>query len=118
MKPIYFDYNATTPVLPAVRDAMLPYLSEHFGNPSSGHAWGLPAKRAVATAREQVAALLHGVPEGVVFTSCATESINTVLKGLLAEKPGSHLVTTAIEHPATLECAKYLEARGVRVARV
>lgn len=118
MRPIYFDYNATTPVLSPVFEAMAPYLREHFGNPSSAHAWGLPAKKALATAREQVADLLHGTPEGVVFTSCATESINMVLKGLLGEKPGGQLVTTAIEHPATLECARYLEARGIRVTRV
>lgn len=117
MNPLYFDYNATTPVLPQVFDAMRPYLTEHFGNPSSGHAWGGPAKKAVAKAREQVATLLGGAPEGVVFTSCATESINAVLQGVFAERRG-HLVTTAVEHPATLECAAFLERRGVRVTRV
>ena len=118
MKPLYFDYNATTPVLPRVREALLPYLGEHFGNPSSGHRWGPPAKRAVRTAREQVAALINCDPGEIVFTSCATESINTVLKGMLPLGEPGRLVTSAVEHPATLECAAWLERRGVAVTRV
>jgi cysteine desulfurase len=118
VRPIYFDYNATSPVLPPVRAAILPYLGAQFGNPSSGHAWGVAPKRAVATARDQVGGLLGADPGRVVFTSCATESINTVLKGLLWGRAGAHLVTTAVEHPATLAAAAFLEARGVRVTRV
>lgn len=118
MKPLYFDYNATTPVLPRVREALLPYLGEHFGNPSSSHRWGPPAKRAVQMAREQVAALVNCNPGEIVFTSCATESINTVLKGMLPLGRSGHLVTSAVEHPATLECARWLEQRGVEVSRV
>ncbi|MDF1554918.1 MAG: cysteine desulfurase family protein [Deferrisomatales bacterium] len=118
MRPIYFDYNATTPVLPPVRAAVLPYLGEQFGNPSSGHAWGVAPKRAVAIAREQVGRLV-GVGAGqVVFTSCATESINTVLKGLLGQRAGKSLVITAVEHPATLAAAAFLQEQGVRVTRV
>lgn len=118
MRPIYFDYNATTPILAPIREAMLPYLTEHFGNPSSGHAWGGPAKAALARARQQVAGLINTAPEQVAFTSCATESTNTVLRGVLESRPGAHLVTTTIEHPATLECAAFLERRGVEVTRV
>jgi cysteine desulfurase len=118
VKPIYFDYNATTPILPPVAEAMAPYLGDRFGNPSSGHAWGILARTAVANARTQVAGLIGCAPDDLVFTSCATESINTVLKGLFWGRPDTHLVTTAIEHPATLECASFLEAQGSRVTRV
>lgn len=118
MRPIYFDYNATTPVLPQVCAAVEPFLRTQFGNPSSGHAWGLPAKHALAEARQQVAALINTSPDTLVFTSCATESINTVLQGLLRGRPGTHLVTTAIEHPATLECAEFLQSLGTQVTRV
>ncbi|MFH1060849.1 MAG: aminotransferase class V-fold PLP-dependent enzyme [Pseudomonadota bacterium] len=118
MKPLYFDYNATTPVLPRVAEAMLPYLREHFGNPGSGHMWGFKAKQAVDRARTQVAGLINCAPGEVVFTACATESDNLALLGRLAGRPGAHLVTTASEHPAILECAAYLESQGARVSRV
>jgi cysteine desulfurase len=118
MNPIYFDYNATTPILPRVFEAMKPYLTEHFGNPSSGHAWGLAAARAVQESHAQVAGLLNSEPEEVVFTSCATESNTTVLRGLCEHKRGAHLVISAIEHPATMACAEFLESVGVKVARV
>lgn len=118
MKPLYFDHNATTPVHSSVFEAMRPYLTEQFGNPGSGHLWGLAAKKAVDRARAQVAGLIGCAPGEVVFTSCATESDNMALLGLLAERPGSHLVTSAVEHPAILQCADFLERRGVRVTRV
>jgi len=118
MRPLYFDYNATTPVPAPVRNAVLAYLDEWFGNPSSGHAWGIEPRGALAGARAQVAGLVGALPEQVVFTSCATESINTVLKGLVGGHPGVHLVTTAVEHPATLETAAFLERCGARVTRV
>ena len=118
MKPIYLDYNATSPVLPRVFEAMKPYLTEHFGNPSSGHAWGLPAKLAVDKARKQVAGLINCDPGELVFTSCASESINTILKSCAWSAGSAHIVMTAIEHPASLECAAWLEGRGVRVSRV
>jgi cysteine desulfurase len=117
VKPLYFDYNATTPILPRVFEAMRPYLTEHYGNPGSGHIWGLAAARAVTRAREQVASLLEAAPEEIHFTSCATESNNTVLFGSFAEG-GGHLVTTAVEHPAILEPARVLERRGVKVTVV
>jgi cysteine desulfurase len=118
MKPLYFDYNATTPILPRVFEAMRPYLTAEFGNPGSGHIWGLSAKQAVDRARSQVAELINCRTDEVIFTSCATESDNLALCGVLAGQPGSHLVTTVIEHPAILQCAKYLEGQGVRISRV
>jgi len=117
MKALYFDYNATTPVLPEVREAILPCLENNYGNPSSPHGFGLKAKLTVSEARNRVAALLGAAPEQIVFTSCATEANNGLLRGLFPEK-GAHLVTTAIEHPSILAPAAALEARGVEVTRV
>jgi cysteine desulfurase len=117
--PIYLDFNATTPIDPRVADAMLPYLREHFGNPSSGHPYGRRTADAVATAREQVAGLLGCSPAEILFTSGGSESNNTVLKGM-ASKHGhrGHLVTTAIEHPAVLEPCEHLEGLGLEVTRL
>ncbi len=118
--PIYLDYNATTPVDPAVAEAMLPYLTTHFGNPSSSHPYGARARAAVEEARRQVAALLAARPEEIVFTSGGTEGSNTVLHGVarLLRSKGRHLVTTAIEHPAVLEPCAALEEEGFRVTRL
>ncbi len=113
MRPLYFDYNATTPVLPRVMAAMEPYFQERFGNPSSDHFWGQQAKKGMERARGQVAALLNCTEEEVFFTGGATEAINMVLLGLLAR--GEHLLTSAIEHPATLQTAAALERQGVAV---
>lgn len=125
MKPIYLDYNATTPIAAEVAGAMLPYLHEHFGNPSSSHAYGRIARRAVEAARAQVAALLDCRPEEIVFTSGGTESNNQALKGLALRQaprgtpagPGrrDQIITSAVEHPATLEVCKWLQAQGWRV---
>jgi cysteine desulfurase NifS/selenium donor protein len=119
-RPIYLDYNATTPVLPAVAEAMLPFLYEHFGNPSSGHAYGATARRAVEKARLQVAGLLHARPEEIVFTSGGSEANNTVILGVarLLRSRGRHVVTSAVEHPAVLEPCAVLAADGFRVTRV
>lgn len=109
--PVYLDYNATTPVDPAVLEAMLPYLADHFGNPHSAHAYGAAAATAVADARAQVAAPLGAQPEEIVFTSCASESNNMAIKGVafaLRER-GRHIITTAVEHPAVLNACRYLE---------
>lgn len=109
--PVYLDYNATTPVDPAVVESMLPYLREHFGNPSSAHGYGSAAGEAVAAARRQVAGLLGCAPDELIFTSCASESDNLAIKGAafaLREK-GRHLITTAVEHPAVLNACRYLE---------
>ena len=119
-QPIYLDYNATTPIDPAVAEAMLPYLTTHFGNPSSSHPYGARARAAVEEARRQVAALLGARPEEIVFTSGGTEGSNTVLHGVarLLRSKGRHLVTTAIEHPAVLEPCAALEEEGFRVTRL
>jgi len=111
--PIYLDYNATTPIDPEAAQAMLPFLTGTFGNPSSAHPFGLAAREAVERARAQLAGLLGCAPAEVIFTSGGTESNNTVIKGV-AEMAGRGrgIITTAIEHPAILEPCHYLEARG------
>lgn len=102
--PVYLDHNATTPLLPEVFDAMLPYLREHFGNPSSDHVYGRRARAAVDDARAQVAALLGCNAEEVVFTSGGTEANNLAIYGVLATRGDrDEVVTSAIEHPATRE---------------
>ncbi len=112
-KPIYLDYNATTPIDPSVRDAMLPYLEEHFGNPSSGYVYGQRAKEAVVKAREQVAALIGAAPDEIVFTSGGSESDNQAIIGaaLANREKGKHIITSCIEHPAVMNTCRYLEER-------
>jgi len=117
-KPIYLDYNATTPIDPRVKEAMLPYLDEHFGNPSSGYVYGQRTKEAVVKAREQVAALIGAKPEEIVFTSGGSESDNQAIIGtaLANREKGKHIITSSIEHPAVLNTCHYLEERlGFRV---
>ena len=110
MTRIYLDYNASTPVAPAVLEAMMPYLTTRFGNPSSSHVFGVECRAAVELAREQVAALLGCEPPELIFTSGATESNNMVIKGYAkAAGKGSHFITSAIEHPAVLEPCRNLE---------
>jgi len=117
--PIHLDYNATTPILPEVLEAMLPYLGEHFGNPSSGHAYGRRAREAVEAARARVAALIGASAEEIVFTSGGTESNNLAIRGAAAARPERrHLVTSAIEHPATDAPCRFLERQGWEVTRV
>lgn len=116
MTPRYFDHNATTPLLPEVVEAMLPYLTTHFGNPSSAHAFGRVAKAAVEHAREQVAALVEASPEEVVFTSGGTEATALALHGTL--RPGRRVVSTRVEHPATARLVDALERGGVPVTRL
>ena len=119
MDPIYLDHNATTPLLPEVVDAMLPYLREHFGNPSSAHVYGARARAAVARARGQVATLLGCADDEVTFTSGGTESNNLAIRGVAevaAER--RRVVTTCIEHPATLRPCAWLEDRGWGVVRL
>jgi cysteine desulfurase len=120
-RPIYLDYNATTPVDPVVLDAMLPYFTEEFGNAASrAHAYGWAADEAVTKSREQVAALLGASPEEVLFTAGATESLNLALKGVAAAHAGRgrHIVTTQIEHSAVLDACRALERSGFRVTYV
>ena len=99
-KPIYLDHNATTPIDPVVREAMLPYLDEHFGNPSSGHVYGQRPKEAVRNAREQVAALIGAAPEDIVFSSGGSESNNQAIIGaaLANMQRGKHIIPSRIEH--------------------
>ena len=110
MKSIYLDYNATTPLDPAVREEMLPFLGENFGNPSSIHRIGRKARAFLDSSRERVAEVWKCKPSEVVFTSGATESINLAICGtarLLADK-GRHLITSAVEHHAVLRSFEYL----------
>lgn len=117
--PIYLDHNATTPLLPEVVDAMLPYLREHFGNPSSGHVYGSRARAGVAHAREQVAALLGCDADEIVFTSGGTEANNLAIRGVTeALERKSHVVTTVIEHPATARPCAWLEKHERSVTRI
>jgi cysteine desulfurase len=116
--PIYLDYSATTPVDPRVAQKMIPWLTEHFGNPASrSHAYGWEAEQAVEAARVEVAALVNCDPREIVWTSGATESINLALKGaahFYADK-GRHLVTVKTEHKATLDTMRELEREGFAV---
>ena len=109
--PIYLDYNATTPVDPAVVEAMLPYLSAHFGNASSTHAYAPPVRQAIDAARAQVAQLLDCQPAEIVFTGCGSESDTLAIRGaaLMARKRGNHIITQVTEHPAVLNICKSLE---------
>ena len=117
MKPIYLDYNATTPLAPAVIDAMRPYLEEHFGNPSSTHWYGIQTRKAVEKARRQVAALLNCDADEVIFTSGGSESNNYAIKGAAFARraKGNHIITSSIEHPAVHAVCSYLETNGFRV---
>jgi len=111
---IYFDHNATTPVSEEVFEAMLPYLKDEWGNPSSIHWAGRGPRKGVDDAREQVAALLGCTPLEVVFTSSGTEGDNHAIKGAVFSKraKGNHIITTTVEHPAVLNTVKYLEKTG------
>jgi cysteine desulfurase len=126
MPPIYLDYNATTPIDPAVRDAILPFLGEYFGNPSSAHAYGRAAHEAVDKARGQVAQLLGAHPDEIVFTGGGSEANNHAIKGAVFARlrglsrwrpwrSGPHVITTAIEHPATLQPCEFVRRLGCRV---
>jgi cysteine desulfurase len=125
--PIYLDYNATTPVDPAVVEAMLPYFREDFGNPSSAHALGKKAHDAVEQARRQVADLLNAQPDEIVFTGGGSEASNLALKGVAFARlrgllgrwaTGAHIVISAVEHPATTQPCEFLKRLGCRVTVV
>lgn len=115
---IYLDYNATTPIDPQVAQAMLPYIQEHFGNPSSSHALGQTTKLAVEKAREQVATLLGCSSDEILFTSGGSESNNMAIKGTAytLRYKGDHIITSSIEHPAVLNPCKHLEEQGYRIS--
>jgi cysteine desulfurase len=117
MRRIYLDYNASTPIDPAVAAAMKPFLADYFGNPSSGHWAAAPAKAALEKARGQIAALLGCEDDEVVFTSGGSEANNLALKGVYFARRGSgeHIITTRIEHPAIIEPCRFLERLGARI---
>lgn len=113
---IYLDYNATTPILPEVWEAMQPFFTTRWGNPSSAYRFGAQLKAEIEKARELVAALVSAEPNEVVFTSCATESNNAAMQSALAARPGKrHIITSAVEHSAVLNFCKAVEKRGYRV---
>lgn len=120
MEKIYLDYNASTPIAPEVKEAILPFLSEHYGNPSTTHWAGTSAKQAFERARSQVSQLLGCNHSEVVFTSGGSESNNYALKGVYSalKEKGNHIITTKIEHPAILQPCHYLETLGAKVTYV
>jgi cysteine desulfurase len=117
MAPIYLDYNASTPIDPAVAVVMKPFLSNHFGNPSSGHWAAAPAKAALEKARGQIAALFGCGDDEIVFTSGGSEANNLALKGVYFARRGGgdHIITTQIEHPAITAPCRFLERLGARI---
>jgi cysteine desulfurase len=107
--PIYLDYNATTPVDPRVVDAMLPYLTRHFGNPSSTHAYAAAPAQALRVARRQVAALIGATPDTIVFTGSGSEANNLAIRGAVLGAGQAHVVTQQTEHPAVLATCRALQ---------
>jgi len=119
MKTVYMDNNATTRTDPQVVEAMLPFFSEFYGNPSSMHSFGGKVGRDVREAREKVAALINADPSEILFTSCGTESDNAAIMGTLRSYPDKkHFIMTRVEHPAVLNVGHYLRARGYRVTEL
>jgi cysteine desulfurase len=120
MRRVYFDNAATTPLIPEVREAMLPYLNEIYGNPLSLHTWGDTAREAVDEAREQVAGLIRANPEEIIFTGSGSESNNLAVKGLAMAKKdkGKHIVISEIEHFSVMNSAKTMEKLGFNLSYV
>src|SRR6202166_3082053 len=116
--PIYLDYNATTPLLPEVVDAMLPYLQEHFGNPSSRYLYGRRTHDAIERARSDVAALIDSHPDEIIFTSGGTEANNLAIRGTAVHTSHRRIVTSTVEHPATAHPVTWLERQGWDIVRV
>ncbi|MFZ0435851.1 MAG: aminotransferase class V-fold PLP-dependent enzyme [Chthoniobacterales bacterium] len=113
---LYLDHNATTPIDPAVRDAMLPWLENEFGNPSSVYSLGRRAAAALAKAREQVASLVGAQPSEIIFNSCGTEATNTAILSALAIDPDKrHIITSTVEHSATIKLCEHLATRGYEI---
>lgn len=113
---LYLDHNATTPINPEVRDSMLPWLENEFGNPSSVYALGRRAASALAKAREQVASLVGAKPSEIVFNSCGTEATNTAILSALAIDPDKrHIITSTVEHSATIKLCEHLATRGYEI---
>ena len=113
---IYLDYNATAPVRPEVLDAMMPYFTSEWGNPSSTYKFGYKIKTAIESAREQVADLIGAHPQEVILTSCATESNNAAIHSALKANPNKrHIIASAVEHSSVLNYCMALETEGYRV---
>ena len=117
-KPVYLDYNATTPIDPEVADEMLPYIHSFFGNPSSSYSIGRINREAINRAREQVAGLINAKPEEIVFTSGGTESNNHAIRGIALANKGKHIITSSVEHPAVLEVCRHLNLLGYKITYV
>lgn len=118
MGGVYFDYAATTPMRPEVIDAMMPYMREFYGNPSSRHSFGGVSKKSMLDSHTKVADALGATGSEVIFTGSGTEAINTAIKGVVEDKKGCHIITSAIEHHAVIETCQYLANRGYRVTRL
>jgi cysteine desulfurase len=119
MKTIFLDNNATTKVAPEVLEAMLPYFSDLYGNPSSMHSFGGQVAKKIREAREQTAALIGATPDGIIFTSCGTESDNAAIRAALAAHPDRrHIVTSRVEHPAIKSLCAHLSRQGYRVTEL
>ncbi len=117
MRQVYMDNGNTTPLHPDVLPEMLPYFTEHFGNPASIHAYGEAPRAALAKARERIAALIGAEPDEILFTSCGTEANNFAVKGIAAamKKKGKHIISSSIEHFSVLYSCKWLEKQGFEV---
>jgi len=117
MKPIYLDYNATTPIASEVLEAMLPFFKEKFGNPSSSHAYGPEARNAIKYGRWQIAESIGCEPDEIIFTSCGSESNNLAIKGIAFanQTTKNHIITSEIEHPAVLQVCEFLQSIGFSV---
>src|SRR6266699_3343392 len=119
MELVYLDNNATTPLAPGVLEAMMPYLTEWYGNPSSVHRFGQRSRQAIDEARAQVASLIGCAESELLFTGGGTESINTALRGLLiARAPRKKLITTTVEHSATRELCAQLAKEGAQIVEI
>jgi len=113
---LYLDHNATTPIDPEVRSSMLPWLENEFGNPSSVYSLGRRASAALAKAREQVASLVGALPSEIIFNSCGTEATNSAILSALSIDPDKrHIITSAVEHSATIKLCEYLATRGYEI---
>src|SRR5512136_1187173 len=119
MKTIYLDNNATTKVADEVLEAMLPYFTQLYGNPSSMHTFGGQVGQRIRDAREQAAALLGALPEEIVFTSCGTESDNSAIRSALITRPDKkHIVISRVEHPAIRALCEHLATQGYHITEV
>lgn len=116
-KPIYLDYNATTPLIEPVKKAILEVLDE-FGNPSSSHQYGIRARKIIEHAREKIASLINCQPEEIIFTSSGSESNNLAIKGVAFKFKKGHIITSAIEHPSVLNVCEFLKKQGFRITLV